>query len=100
MISLELNCLHSGAVCDIFYFVFLMIRRPPRSTRTDILFPYTTLFRSVPYTRGAEISRPWADIMAEAQALVEGGAREIVLLGQNVNAWSDGDRGQIGRAHV
>src|SRR3546814_18082035 len=30
-----------------FYFVFfLMIRRPPRSTRTDTLFPYTTLFRS------------------------------------------------------
>jgi tRNA-2-methylthio-N6-dimethylallyladenosine synthase len=47
----------------------------------------------VPYTRGAEISRPEADILAEAQALVDGGAREIVLLGQNVNAWSDGDRG-------
>src|SRR3546814_6905018 len=29
-------------------FFFLMIRRPPRSTRTDTLFPYTTLFRSVP----------------------------------------------------
>src|SRR3546814_15721847 len=29
------------------YFFFLMIRRPPRSTRTDPLFPYTTLFRSV-----------------------------------------------------
>src|SRR3546814_6190305 len=29
------------------YFVFLMIRRPPRSTRTDTLFPYTTLFRSL-----------------------------------------------------
>src|SRR3546814_16447295 len=29
------------------YFVFLMIRRPPRSTRTDTLFPYTTLFRSI-----------------------------------------------------
>jgi tRNA-2-methylthio-N6-dimethylallyladenosine synthase len=43
----------------------------------------------VPYTRGAEISRPWADVVAEAQALVEAGAREIVLLGQNVNAWSD-----------
>ena len=46
----------------------------------------------VPYTRGAEISRPWIDIVTEAQALVEAGAREIVLLGQNVNAWSDGDR--------
>src|SRR3546814_20347807 len=32
-----------------YYFVFfLMIRRPPRSTRTDTLFPYTTLFRSAP----------------------------------------------------
>src|SRR3546814_21081788 len=30
--------------CDLFF--FLMIRRPPRSTRTDTLFPYTTLFRS------------------------------------------------------
>src|SRR3546814_13844780 len=30
-----------------FFLFFLMIRRPPRSTRTDTLFPYTTLFRSV-----------------------------------------------------
>src|SRR3546814_1474796 len=30
----------------LLYFFFLMIRRPPRSTRTDTLFPYTTLFRS------------------------------------------------------
>jgi tRNA-2-methylthio-N6-dimethylallyladenosine synthase len=41
----------------------------------------------VPYTRGAEVSRPFADIAAEARAVVEGGAREITLLGQNVNAW-------------
>src|SRR3546814_3709702 len=32
---------------DFFFVFFLMIRRPPRSTRTDTLFPYTTLFRSV-----------------------------------------------------
>jgi tRNA-2-methylthio-N6-dimethylallyladenosine synthase len=50
----------------------------------------------VPYTRGAEISRPWGDVVAESHALVEGGAREIGLLGQNVNAWSDGDRGLDG----
>src|SRR3546814_18422715 len=31
----------------LFVFFFLMIRRPPRSTRTDTLFPYTTLFRSL-----------------------------------------------------
>ena len=47
----------------------------------------------VPYTRGAEISRPWADIVSEAHQLVDAGAREIVLLGQNVNAWRDGERG-------
>ena len=45
----------------------------------------------VPYTRGAEISRPWADLIDEAKALVDGGAREITLLGQNVNAWSGED---------
>jgi tRNA-2-methylthio-N6-dimethylallyladenosine synthase len=47
----------------------------------------------VPYTRGAEISRPRADIVSEAEALVEGGAREIALLGQNVNAWEDEGHG-------
>src|SRR3546814_87520 len=35
-----------GFVYFIFISLFLMIRRPPRSTRTDTLFPYTTLFRS------------------------------------------------------
>src|SRR3546814_12392233 len=34
-------------VTQCYSFFFLMIRRPPRSTRTDTLFPYTTLFRSI-----------------------------------------------------
>jgi tRNA-2-methylthio-N6-dimethylallyladenosine synthase len=45
----------------------------------------------VPYTRGAEISRPWSAILDEAKALVDGGAVEITLLGQNVNAWTGED---------
>ena len=49
----------------------------------------------VPYTRGAEVSRPHADLVEEAKRLVDGGAREITLLGQNVNAWTgENARGQ------
>jgi tRNA-2-methylthio-N6-dimethylallyladenosine synthase len=45
----------------------------------------------VPYTRGAEVSRPFADLLAEARRLVDAGACEITLLGQNVNAWRGED---------
>ena len=47
----------------------------------------------VPYTRGCEYSRPSSDILAEAKALVKAGAKEIMLLGQNVNCWH-GDQGR------
>lgn len=50
----------------------------------------------VPYTRGAEVSRSWSALMDEAKALVDGGAKEITLLGQNVNAWAgEDDSGQM-----
>jgi tRNA-2-methylthio-N6-dimethylallyladenosine synthase len=58
-------------------------------------------FCVVPYTRGAEQSRPAAAVLAEAKRLIAQGTREITLLGQNVNAWHgeapDGGTWGLGR---
>src|SRR3546814_11668132 len=59
MSMINVFCLVVFDVIEIRYFLFffLMIRRPPRSTRTDTLFPYTTLFRSTGTWKSGSCSR-------------------------------------------
>src|SRR3546814_20614251 len=77
-------------------FFFLMIRRPPRSTRTDTLFPYTPLFRSI-------FGDPGADIPA-TKRLYGGGGGSVRAFGYQMlgplDASGDplGGRSQVGRS--
>jgi len=54
----------------------------------------------VPLVRGREVSRPGSAIVAEVEALVERGASEVTLLGQNVNSWSDPENPRRGFVHL
>src|SRR3546814_13225240 len=56
----------------LFVFFFLMIRRPPRSTRTDTLFPYTTLFRSLTRETTASCHTELREIRENQPFLVNG----------------------------
>src|SRR3546814_18339056 len=60
---------------SVFSFFFLMIRRPPRSTRTDTLFPYTTLFRS-PHRRGAGIG---LHQLLDRRFRISGGTHGVIM---------------------
>src|SRR3546814_20832976 len=78
---------------------FLMIRRPPRSTRTDTLFPYTTLFRSYQVAvftpeQGMSLD-PYRQTLAIASDFRRGGGR--IVKSNVVGLEADGGR-KIGRA--
>src|SRR3546814_20866773 len=83
-------------VCSVF---FVMIRRPPRSTRTDTLFPYTTLCRSHPAAvRYPAWPRTVSAFLPQAPAALRAGDRHGVLGdGFPVHAAL---HQEIGRAHV
>src|SRR3546814_19710540 len=93
-------------------FFFLMIRRPPRSTRTDTLFPYTTLFRSakreLPNYQVFDERRYFVPGFETCVFDVTGSDGESVRVGLLIceDAWFDAPAadakaaGEIGRAHV
>src|SRR3546814_13836880 len=102
-------------MCHLFYFLlvsiylfsffFLMIRRPPRSTRTDTLFPYTTLFRSGPLTFAgtATISRHGFILSCQAlRTLVSAASRPQgtgVAMRKSVGRCQGSRFSSAGRAH-
>ncbi|MGR3547630.1 MAG: tRNA (N6-isopentenyl adenosine(37)-C2)-methylthiotransferase MiaB [Roseovarius sp.] len=87
---------------------FDTLRHRPKATRGPTAFLTVQegcdkfcAFCVVPYTRGAEVSRPASRVLEEARDLVERGVREITLLGQNVNAYHGaGEGGDWGLARL
>src|SRR3546814_11513309 len=79
-----------------FSIFFLMIRRPPRSTRTDTLFPYTTLFRSGALDRLAFLNRGQGWIVRKLEALTPRIRDEVLYA--DLRAILDSHRTNIDRA--
>src|SRR3546814_18596837 len=92
--------------CLLLYVCFLMRRRPPRSTRTDTPFPYTTLFRSRPAAAMRDddrdrISRRLDRRKADEQRVIAVAPGKILVIEHALLALALGDPAdQIGRAHV
>lgn len=97
----------SGAVLDTDFPVEDKFDHLPDEVKVDGSSAFLTIqegcdkfctFCVVPYTRGAEYSRPVAQVMAEATRMAAAGARELTLLGQNVNAYhgETADGGECG----
>src|SRR3546814_10347717 len=84
----------------LFSFFFLMIRRPPRSTRTDTLFPYTTLFRSG-IQRGDRAFTNY-DAISENGRRIQQFERDIVDLRRNLLLYIERDnpRGLLATRHL
>src|SRR3546814_13430007 len=97
MIEYCMVSIYTVGVCYVWLlFFFLMIRRPPRSTRTDTLFPYTTLFRSTRRPRAGGGGRGGAG----RQRQRPGDPPRPRRAGRRRPAAADFARAQIGRAHV
>src|SRR3546814_10049661 len=83
-----------GAFC--LYVFFLIIRRPPRSTRTDTLFPYTTLFRSLPIRLDIEGvgSRSCEELVAPVPRDA-GLDRTLVVIGNGIGAVAEAGQREL-----
>src|SRR3546814_17764463 len=99
-VSCWVFCVLCHVYVEVVLFFFLMIRRPPRSTRPDTLFPYTTLFRSTEQRAvhvTAQLPGQFAAVPGAPQRL---GRHRDGRKGAGRLALEKAETLQIGRAHV